>query len=112
MPPTHSTAPVRRARIGPLDAVVERRADGSALVRSPHPLGGYATRLTDRLEHWAAHAPDRTFLAQRGPDGAAYARALRSVVPPHVEIVVGESADPSTALGMTGEVQISRLRSG
>lgn len=71
---------VRPARIGPLEAVVDRRADGSVVVRSPHALGPYAAKLTERLEHWAAHAPDRTFLAQRGPDGAwrhlTYADAL------------------------------------
>ena len=61
---------VRHARLGPLDAVVERRADGTTYVRSPHALGPYASKLTERLEHWAAHAPDRIFLAQRGPDGA------------------------------------------
>jgi feruloyl-CoA synthase len=61
---------VRPARIGPLDAVVDRRVDGSVLVRSPHALGPYPAKITERLEHWAARAPNRTFLAQRGPDGA------------------------------------------
>ncbi len=61
---------VRPARIGPLDAVVDRRADGSVLVRSPHELQPYATKLTERLDHWAAREPNRTFLAQRGADGA------------------------------------------
>src|SRR5687767_8026591 len=191
MPAPPSSARVRRARIGPLDAVVDHRADGSVVVRSPHALGPYAAKLTERFEHWATHAPERTFLAQRGPDGAwrhltyadargrarriaqalldrglsaerpvailsgngiehgllalgamyagvpyapiapaysliareygtlrylmeslrpglvyvsdgeAYARALRAVVAPDVEIVVGRGADPSTALGMT-----------
>ena len=32
------------------------------------PLGSYPTRITDALEHWAAQAPDRTFLAQRDGD--------------------------------------------
>ena len=75
------TAPrVRHARLGPLDAVVDRRADGTTYVRSPHALGPYASKLTEKLEHWAAHAPDRTFLAQRGHDRAwrtlTYADAL------------------------------------
>jgi len=71
---------VRHARLGPLDAVVDRHPDGTTYVRSPHALGPYADKLTEKLEHWAAHAPDRTFLAQRGPDGAwrtlTYADAL------------------------------------
>ncbi len=61
---------VRHARLGPLDAVVDHRADGTTYVRSPHALGPYATKITERLEHWATHAPSRVFLAQRGPDGA------------------------------------------
>ena len=56
---------VRPARLGPLDAVVDRRPDGTTYVRSPHALGPYAAKLTERLEHWAVHAPDRTFLAER-----------------------------------------------
>jgi feruloyl-CoA synthase len=71
---------VRPARIGPLDAVVDRRADGTTYVRSPHALGPHAEKLTERLEHWAAHAPTRTFLAQRDASGAwrhlTYAEAL------------------------------------
>src|SRR5688572_6055515 len=74
---------VRPARLGPLDAVVDRRLDGTVYVRSPHALGPYATKLTERLEHWAEHAPDRTFLAQRDADGAwrrvTYADALARV---------------------------------
>ncbi|HEU4720455.1 MAG TPA: AMP-binding protein, partial [Gemmatimonadaceae bacterium] len=65
-----SSSRVRPARIGPLDADVVHRADGSVVVRSRHALGPYVTRITERLEHWAAHAPERTLLAQRGPDGA------------------------------------------
>jgi feruloyl-CoA synthase len=71
---------VRHARLGPLDAVVEPRADGTTYVRSPHALGAYATKLTERLAYWALHAPARTFLAQRALDGRwrtlSYADAL------------------------------------
>jgi feruloyl-CoA synthase len=38
-------------------------------MESPHRLGPYPTRITERLEYWAEHAPDRTFLAQRTADG-------------------------------------------
>jgi feruloyl-CoA synthase len=62
--------PVRRARMLPPDTVVSRDSDGRLRARSPHPLGPYPDRLTDRLVHWAEHAPDRTFLAARGEDGA------------------------------------------
>jgi feruloyl-CoA synthase len=46
---------------------VERRADGSLVLRSPHPLAEFPQKLTERLDHWASVAPDRVFLAQRPP---------------------------------------------
>ena len=52
---------------GCLDVHVERRADGSLLLQSTEPLGDYPARVTDRLEQWAAEAPDRTFVARRDP---------------------------------------------
>lgn len=51
------------------EAVFDRRADGTVYVRSPRPLAPYPDRLTERLEHWATHAPERTFLAQRDAAG-------------------------------------------
>ena len=35
------------------------------MVRPKHPLGPYPDKLTERLDHWAVHAPDRIFLAER-----------------------------------------------
>ncbi|HKP16714.1 MAG TPA: feruloyl-CoA synthase [Gemmatimonadaceae bacterium] len=62
---------------------MDRGADGVVYVRSAHALGPYAPKLTERLEHWAAHAPDRTFLAERDGKGAwrrlTYAEALARV---------------------------------
>ena len=40
------------------------------MVRPLHPLGPYPDKLTERLDYWAAHAPDRVFLAERNPNGA------------------------------------------
>src|SRR5579862_5387599 len=51
------------------EITVEHRPDGSTLVKPVGVLAPYATRLTERLEHWAETAPDRTFIAKRGPDG-------------------------------------------
>ncbi len=48
---------------------VEHRADGCTLVRSTRPLPAYPTRVTERLDHWAAQTPDTDFLAERR-DGA------------------------------------------
>jgi len=64
-----SAAPVRRVALGTAEVRVDRRDDGAILLRSPHPLGAYPARLTDRLVHWASEAPERTFLAQRDSAG-------------------------------------------
>src|SRR5215468_2167363 len=59
-----AAAPMRAVQLGPRDVVAERRGDGTILLRSPHTLAPYPAKLTERLEHWAAAAPARTFLAQ------------------------------------------------
>lgn len=53
---------------------ITRAADGTIRARAETPLGAYPQRLTERLEHWAAVAPDRVFLAERPPDGAGWRR--------------------------------------
>ena len=63
------SAPIRKIPLGPADAEFTRREDGAILIRSPHPLPAYPDKLTSRLEHWAAVAPERTFLAQRDANG-------------------------------------------
>ncbi len=77
------TAPYRRARLGSLDATVERRDAGTTVVRCVQPLGPYPRRATDRLVHWATAAPDRDVLAWRGRNGVVerltYADAHRTV---------------------------------
>jgi feruloyl-CoA synthase len=80
---TPSAPPLRPVRLGPAGVVVERRADGAILMRSPHPLAPYPQNLTERLLHWAKAAPERVFLAQRDSAGAwrtlTYAGALAQV---------------------------------
>jgi feruloyl-CoA synthase len=64
-----NAAPVREVPLGAADVETERRADGSILLRSPHPLSTHAEKLTERLVHWAREAPARTFIAQRDATG-------------------------------------------
>jgi feruloyl-CoA synthase len=64
-----SAAPFRPVRLGPRDYVIDRKPDGTIYIRSPHQLGAYSTKITERLEHWADVAPDRVFLAQRDERG-------------------------------------------
>ncbi len=78
-----SEAPMRPVRLGAAECVVERRADGTILMRAPRPLPAYAEKLGDRLDHWATAAPERVFLAERGADGTwttlSYAQARTRV---------------------------------
>ena len=56
-------------RVLPADMLFEQAADGTIRARSPHPLGPFPERITDRLEQWATTTPDRTFLAERDDQG-------------------------------------------
>ena len=69
-----------QTRILPCDTVVEWRGD-VLYARSPHALPPYAARLTDRLEHWAAHAPDRAFLCRRDASGSWVRLTYGSTLP-------------------------------
>ena len=59
---------------------VEQRPGGATVLRSTLPLGSHPERLTDRLEHWAREAPERTLAAKRRNGGGwqrlKYADAL------------------------------------
>src|ERR1700748_3804838 len=48
---------------------VDRRADGTIYLRPQRLDIEYPARLTDALRYWAAVAPDRLFMAERGADG-------------------------------------------
>jgi len=51
-------------------ATLDRRADGSMLLRSPQKLGPYARCVTEWLVQWSDKAPERVFLAERAPSGS------------------------------------------
>jgi feruloyl-CoA synthase len=72
----------RLAQKGP-DVAVERRADGSVLIRSNHPLVEPARSIAHMLADRAAEHPDRPFLLQRAPGhgpwgGVTYGEAKRA----------------------------------
>ncbi|WP_374299913.1 feruloyl-CoA synthase [Ferrovibrio sp.] len=75
--------PHRQVRFGRAETELTHLKDGSILMRSPEPLEPYPHRLTERLVHWAAVAPDRVFLGQRDAAGnwrhVGYAQALDAV---------------------------------
>jgi feruloyl-CoA synthase len=80
---TPAAAPLRPVRLGKLDVVLEKGADGVMHIRAAQPLGKYHRKLSDALEHWAKTAPERTFIAQRDSQGdwrkLSYAQVLSDV---------------------------------
>ena len=60
-----TATPVRPVRLGPGGVGVETTSAGVRYVQATQPLGDYPVRLTDRLEYWAVHAPERTLYAKR-----------------------------------------------
>jgi feruloyl-CoA synthase len=63
--PPDAPVPIRPARLGGRDFVLDRKPDGTIYIRSPHKLDSYPDKLTERLVHWATHTPDRVFMADR-----------------------------------------------
>ena len=58
-----------RLRYAPAEVRVEKRSDGTTILRSPQALKPYARAVGDWLLHWYERAPDRTFIAERKGDG-------------------------------------------
>ena len=67
----------------PYDCTVTLQGDGAWLMEPRGKMRDCPARVTDRLIHWASAAPDRTFIAQRGPQGEwvrlGYAETLATV---------------------------------
>jgi len=66
------------------DIAIERRDDGTIILKSRIPLQAYAKHIPASLAKWAKDAPDRIWLAQRGgPDRqwrkVSYGEAKRTV---------------------------------
>ncbi len=76
-------APLRKVRLWQPEILVDRRPDGTIVVRQAGDLPPFPPRLTDRLVHYAQATPETLFLADR--DGGAdwrtvtYAQALDRV---------------------------------
>jgi feruloyl-CoA synthase len=74
-------------QFGVTRGVLEQGPGGAQFLRAEPPLQDYAQRMSDRLHHWAAHTPTRSWMAQRvrEADGSRgdwrhinYAQALAS----------------------------------
>jgi feruloyl-CoA synthase len=64
-----TATPLRDVRFGPRDVTMTREANGVIYVRPVHRLGPYPAKLTEKLDYWAQHSPDRVFIAQRETHG-------------------------------------------
>ena len=75
-----SKPPFNRVSFAPAAVDVVALRDGGYLLRSPQPLEPFSRCIGEWLEHWARESPERTFLAERAPDGqwrrVSYAQAL------------------------------------
>jgi feruloyl-CoA synthase len=56
-------------RFAPPEVELQKRADGTMLLRSPQKLGPYPRCLTEWLVKWSDRTPDRVFLKERTPSG-------------------------------------------
>lgn len=68
----HQSAPVLGAgpQFAPREVGIEKRSDGTLVLRSPIVFEAPQWSILDLIPEWAAKAPQRAFLAQRGRDGA------------------------------------------
>ncbi|PJI39094.1 feruloyl-CoA synthase [Ferrovibrio sp.] len=62
--------PHRQVNYGRAETELTWLQDGTILMRSPEALEAYPDRLTEKIDHWAKAAPERTFMAQRAPNGS------------------------------------------
>lgn len=63
-------APMREAKLLPVDLDVERRSDGVIVIKSRIPLRAYDANLPAALAHTAAAKGDKPAMAKRNADGA------------------------------------------
>ncbi|HRP09895.1 MAG TPA: AMP-binding protein, partial [Terricaulis sp.] len=66
-------APVREARLLPVDLEIERRGDGAILMRSRIPLRPYDANLPAHFARTAAEKGDKPAMAKRAPGGGDWA---------------------------------------
>jgi feruloyl-CoA synthase len=111
--PDLSAAPFREAKLMPVDLEVERRADGTILMRSRVPLRPYDANLARALLARCAQQGDKPALAKRSPGGgdwvfttyAELASRIRSAaqwmldhVPPGRAMVISSDNTPAVAI--------------
>jgi feruloyl-CoA synthase len=61
--------PAKGLRFAPREVGIEKRSDGTLVLRSPIRFESPQWSILDFIPEWAEKAPQRVFLAQRGRDG-------------------------------------------
>ena len=61
--------PAEGLRFAPREVGIEKRSDGTLVLRSPIRFESPQWSILDCIPEWAEKAPQRVFLAQRGRDG-------------------------------------------
>ncbi|CAM5284089.1 feruloyl-CoA synthase [Eoetvoesiella caeni] len=73
----------RPIALGPYEGMLERRPDGTMILRSTDKLAPSPARYTEPLVRWAAKKPQAPMIAQRGENGAwkylSYGAALEQI---------------------------------
>ncbi len=95
---TPTEAPYRPLLARPPAVQLERRGDGSLLLRSPYPLGEVAPHVLSYLWHWSAHAPERCMLAERDSTGG-WRRASYAQMHQHAQAIGQALLDRGLAAG-------------
>ena len=84
MTATEGRPKVRTAKVWNPVLDWETRADGTMLIWQRDTLGAYPDRFTDIIDHWAAAAPDRVWMAQRAGEAwrtVTYGELARTIRP-------------------------------
>ncbi len=102
---------------GCVETMLEQRTDRTQILRSTEALRAFPERLTDCLEHWAAEAPDRTFVAKRERGGAwrriSYAQMLqRAQAVGQALVDLGLSAERPVAILSDNDIEHLTLALG
>ncbi|GKY86863.1 feruloyl-CoA synthase [Sinisalibacter aestuarii] len=78
---------LRPVKLWDAEIATETRADGAVIVRQTGELGPYPRVISERIEHWAAVAPDRIWMAERAPGGGDWQRVSYGALLTHIRAI-------------------------
>lgn len=101
------SAGFRDARFAPRQLQVNPQADGALTLYNPTPIDDRLSTMTAALDHWAAAAPDRVWLAERASEAwqtLSYleAQAQVTAIAGGLQAIVGTNSAPLLILARNG----------